>query len=373
MTLSAPLAPTQSTGGFRPKRRLGFNSRIAFTGAGGAAQGLRDGIALFAAAEALGYQSGWAYQRHFDNYLSAPLPFFAAAGQHTRRIALGSAVIPMRYQEPILLAEAAATTDLLIGGRLHLAISAGDNALFDAVFGTVAQDARTEAQHRQRRFLEAISGAVLHRVSEPDAAAAPGTELRATPHSPGLRGRIRQGVSSIGSAVHAARLGLGLMTGTVQHGHDPDEPFPAYQARIIAAYRAEWARLWDGPPPPVAVAASILPATTPELAALYAAYDHERRTQGIAASRPAGALAPSARTNAPPGSQISPVFHGSPDRVTQALLDDPGIAGADELVLFLPPAFDADANRRLLTDLARTVAPELGWSPDAPLPETDPT
>ncbi|MGO8499824.1 LLM class flavin-dependent oxidoreductase, partial [Rhizobium ruizarguesonis] len=62
----------------------------------GPAQGLRDGIALFKEAERLGYQSGWAYQRHFDHYLSSPLPYFAAAGQHTRRINLGSAVIPMR-------------------------------------------------------------------------------------------------------------------------------------------------------------------------------------------------------------------------------------------------------------------------------------
>jgi hypothetical protein len=44
----------------------------------GPERGLRDGIALYRAAEELGYQSGWAYQRHFDRYLSSPLPFFAA-------------------------------------------------------------------------------------------------------------------------------------------------------------------------------------------------------------------------------------------------------------------------------------------------------
>jgi len=32
-------------------------------------------------------------------------------------------------------------------------------------------------------------------------------------------------------------------------------------------------------------------------------------------------------------------------------------------VLFLPPAFGVAENVRLLTDLARTVAPALGWSP----------
>src|SRR6202789_1984152 len=115
--------------------RLGFNTRVSFiSGPGGAARGLRDGIELFKSAERLGYQSGWAYQRHFDNYLSSPLPFFAAAGQHTERITLGSAVIPMRYQDPILLAEGPGTTDLLIGGRLNLALSSGRTG-FERIFG----------------------------------------------------------------------------------------------------------------------------------------------------------------------------------------------------------------------------------------------
>src|ERR1700733_11065098 len=139
----------QPSPGPRKALRLGFNTRVSFSsGPGGARQGLRDGIELFKAAERLGYQSGWAYQRHFDHYLSSPLPFFAAVGQHTERIRLGSAVIPMRYQEPVLLAEAAATTDLLVGGRLQLALATGSTALWDPVFGAVDTDPRTEAQRR---------------------------------------------------------------------------------------------------------------------------------------------------------------------------------------------------------------------------------
>lgn len=360
MTLATPIPVPDPV---RPKRRLGFNTRVAFTAAGGPAQGLRDGIALYQTAERLGYQSGWAYQRHFDHYLSSPLPFFAAVGQHTRRITLGSAVIPMRYQDPILLAEAAGTTDLLIGGRLELAIATGATAAFDAVFGGVETDARTEAKRRQARFLAALSGEALHRITGPHEALAEGTELRVTPHSPGLRGRIRQGVSSLSSAIQAAELGLGLITGTVQHGQDPGEPFSAYQARIIAAYRDTWRARQAGDPPPVAVAASILPGTTGALRDLYAAYDLERRTHGIAASRPQGALEPTGPRNQPEGRQISPVYHGTPEAVAAAVLADPGLSAADELILFLPPAFDLPRNQRLLADLAVTVAPALGWSP----------
>jgi alkanesulfonate monooxygenase SsuD/methylene tetrahydromethanopterin reductase-like flavin-dependent oxidoreductase (luciferase family) len=357
MNISAPASTLPAK--FRPKRRLGFNTRVSFNDTAGPAQGLRDGIELFKAAERLGYQSGWAYQRHFDHYLSSPLPFFAAAGQHARRITFGSAVIPMRYQDPILLAEAAGTTDLLIDGRLELAISTGANAAFDGVFGTVDTDARTEAKRRQARFLAAISGEVLHTVVGSGQGAPEGAELRVTPHSPALRSRIRQGAASLGSAVQAAELGIGLISGTVQHDHEEGESFGAYQARIIEAYRSTWRERWDTEPPPVAVAASILVGTTAELREKYAAYDLERRTLGIAASRPKGALAPPAQ---PAGAQISPVFQGTPEQVIEAVFSDPGLAAADEVILFLPPAFGLAENVRLLGDLAETVAPAFGWS-----------
>lgn len=353
---------------FRPKKRLGFNTRVSFNDEDGPAKGLRDGIELYKAAEQLGYQSGWAYQRHFDHYLSSPLPFFAAAGQHTKSITLGSAVIPMRYQDPILLAEAAGTTDLLIGERLELAISTGQTAAFDAVFGAVDTDARTEAKRRQARFLAAVSGEVLH-TTAPNEGLAEGVPLRVTPHSPTLRSRIRQGSASLGSAVQAAELGLGLIAGTVQHDHEDGESFSAYQARIIETYRTQWRKLWHSEPPPVVVAASILVGTTPELREEYAAYDHERRTQGIAASRPKGAIPPAAPVNRPPGSQISPVFHGSPDQVLEAVLNDPGLSAADEIILFLPPAFGLSENIRLLEDLA-AIAPHFGWSAGPQLSST---
>ncbi|CAO5190125.1 Oxidoreductase [Frankia sp. AiPs1] len=361
-TLTRPDTPGPDAA--RPTTRLGFNSRVSFT-TGEAGRGLREGIELFQAAEGLGYQSGWTYQRHFDNYLSSPLPFFAAAGQHTSRITLGSAVIPMRNQEPILLAEAAATTDLLTDGRLQLAFSSGSDA-WDGVFGTVATDARTEGQRRLRRFLAGVSGEVLHTVTEHrPPGPPPGTELRVTPHSPGLRDRIWYGSGHIASAVNAARQGLRLITGTILRGLEEGETFGEYQARLIGEYRTAWADTHGTPPPPVAVAASVLPAPTRELREIYAAYDLERRTYGPAASRPRGALPPVKLADLPAGFAMSPVYHGDPDTVTDAALADPGLSAADELVLFLPPAFGLDQNIRLLTDLATTVAPALGWAPAA--------
>jgi alkanesulfonate monooxygenase SsuD/methylene tetrahydromethanopterin reductase-like flavin-dependent oxidoreductase (luciferase family) len=338
--------------------RLGFNTRVSFTAAGGPEQGLRDGIRLFQVAEELGYQSGWCYQRHFDSYLSAPLPFFAAVGQHTSRIHLGSAVIGMRYEDPVLLAEGAGTADLLTGGRLELAVSTGQGN-FDAVFGRPGADGRAEATARLATFLAGVAGEPLHVVDDPAMGAPLGTELRVTPHSPGLRERIWYGSGHVASAVQAAHDRLRLITGTILHDVT-DETFSQYQARLVAAYREAWGG--PDPAPPVAVAASVLPGSTPTLVERYAAYDLERRTQGPGASRPAGALAPTAL---PSGFLMSPVFHGDPDQVTAAVLADPGLTAADELVLFLPPAFGLEENVQLLTDMAHHVAPHLGWEPGA--------
>jgi alkanesulfonate monooxygenase SsuD/methylene tetrahydromethanopterin reductase-like flavin-dependent oxidoreductase (luciferase family) len=352
-------APARTASG-RTSLRLGFNQRVSFnSGPGGARRGLRDGIALISAAERLGYQSSWAYQRHFDNYLSSPLPFFAAAGQHTERITLGSAVIPMRYQDPILLAEAAGTTDLLIDGRLNLTVSSGREG-FEPIFGGERVDPRAEGQRRLLRFLEAIEGQTLYTVGEDDPAPVrAGSELRVTPHSEGLRDRIAYGSAHVASAVNAASQRLKLMTGTILHSVEPGLSFSEYQAKVIGAYRDAWPG--PDPAPPVAIAASILPATTPELAAKYEAYDIERQTVGPQASKPKGALDLKFAETLP-SVLASPVFRGDPDTVIEALLADPGITAADELVLFLPPAFGLEENVRVLEDMAAHVGPALGWT-----------
>ncbi len=92
---------------------------------------------------------------------------------------------------------------------------------------------------------------------------------------------------------------------------------------------------------------------------------HIASAEGPSASKPEGALNLTGRSAAPPGMLVSPVFHGDPDAVAAAILADPGISAADELVLFLPPAFGLAENVRVLTDMANTFGPALGWEPSA--------
>ena len=50
--------------------------------------------------EQLGFDSAWVRHRHFQYGISSPVAILAAATQRTRRIELGTAVIPARLGEP---------------------------------------------------------------------------------------------------------------------------------------------------------------------------------------------------------------------------------------------------------------------------------
>ncbi|MDQ1130544.1 LLM class flavin-dependent oxidoreductase [Microbacterium sp. SORGH_AS_0888] len=334
---------------------VGFHTRVPFA-SGQAGEALRDGIRLFQHGEQLGFDRGWVYQRHFDNYLASPLVFLPVVAQHTERIGLGTAIIGIRYEDPVLLAEAASTADHLTGGRLQLGLSTGQGG-FDAAFGQEANDGREQSQRRLATFLRGIRGeAVGEGVSFDGTPLDEPLTVRGA--SPALLERVWYGGGSIASAERIGSQGLRLMLSTILTGDIHD--YNAEQLAAIRAYRAAHV----GPRPPrVVVSRSILPATTPELARLYAAYDQERRTQGPAASRPQGAVAPGAvaarRGENPRPMTMSPAIHGEPARIVDTLLADVALAEADELIAFLPPAFGPDENARLLEDIATHVIPAL--------------
>lgn len=347
MTLAPPVPAVAADG--TGALTLGFHTRVPFA-SGTADAALRDGIRLFQLGERLGFDRGWVYQRHFDNYLASPLVFLPVVAQHTERIGLGTAIIGIRYEDPVLLAEAASTADHLTDGRLQLGLGTGQGG-FDAAFGQLVGDGRATSQERLDRFLRGIRGDALGEATASDGTPL-GLPLTVRGVSATLPERVWYGAGSVASAERVARQGLRLMLSTILSGEVAD--YNAEQRAAIRAYRAAYAG--DGRPR-VSVSRSILPATTPELARRYAAYDRERRTLGPAASRPEGAVAPA--VDALPALTMSPVLHGEPARIVDALLADAAVAEADELVAFLPPAFGPDENARLLEDIAAHVAPAL--------------
>src|SRR6202789_1917620 len=90
-----------------------------------AADALLQSIDLAMEAETLGADGAYFRVHHFARQLSSPFPLLAAIGAKTKRIEIGTAVIDMRYENPLYMVEDAGAADLIAGGRLQLGISRG--------------------------------------------------------------------------------------------------------------------------------------------------------------------------------------------------------------------------------------------------------
>ena len=90
-------------------------------------QGFRDYLEFNIEAEALGFHSSFSVEHHFSgwNQVSATLMLLMALAARTTTLRIGTAVIVLPWHNPVLLAEQAATLDLMSGGRLDLGIGKG--------------------------------------------------------------------------------------------------------------------------------------------------------------------------------------------------------------------------------------------------------
>lgn len=130
-------------GGATAPRSLDVSSRV---------NGFHDFIDANVEAEALGFHSSFVTEHHFTGIgqVSATLTFLTFLAARTTRLRLGTAVLVLPWHNPVLLAEQAATLDLLSGGRLDLGVGKGYRHNEFAGFAMPPEEA-------EPRFEEALS------------------------------------------------------------------------------------------------------------------------------------------------------------------------------------------------------------------------
>src|SRR6516162_2022449 len=128
-----------------------FGGARARGGPAGDSDGYHEFIKYIVAAEELGFSSVFLVEHHFTGFgqVSASLNLLSYLAARTERIRLGTAVVVLPWHNPILVAEQAATLDLLSNGRLDLGVGKGYRSYEFSGF-CVPQDEATE------RFDEAM-------------------------------------------------------------------------------------------------------------------------------------------------------------------------------------------------------------------------
>src|SRR6218665_3744542 len=161
-----------------------------------AGDALLQSIDLAVAAEELGADGAYFRVHHFARQLASPFPLLAAIGAKTKKIEIGTAVIDMRYENPLYMAEDAGAADLIAGGRLRLGISRGSpEQVIDGwrYFGYQPEEGKTEAAVARRHAevsLDVLGVEGFPRPNPRPIFPNPPGMLRLEPHAPGLRERI---------------------------------------------------------------------------------------------------------------------------------------------------------------------------------------
>lgn len=342
--------------GVSPRKKIGFLSfghwrDVAGSQTRSAADALLQTIELAEAAEELGVDGAFVRVHHYERQLASPFPLLSAIAARTRRIEMGTGVIDMRYENPLYMAEEAAATDLISGGRLQLGVSRGspETALNGAyAFGYVPPEggsAADLARSKTKIFLEAIAGAAVAR-TDPARTGGVSGGLAIQPRSPGLRSRIWWGAGTRQTAQWAAAEGMNLQSSTLL-SEDTGVPFDQLQAEQIALYRAAFAEAGHSFAPRVSVSRSVLPITE-EIDRIYFG-DQEQEDQI--------GLLEGVR------SRFGRTYAGEPDKIAAELAADEAVQAADTVLFTVPNQLGVAYNARILETIVKHIAPAIGWQP----------
>ena len=317
-----------------------------------ASDALLQSIDLAVAAEELGADGAFFRVHHFARQLASPFPLLAAIGAKTHRIEIGTAVIDMRYENPMYMAEDAGAADIIAGGRLQLGISRGSpEQVVDGWrhFGYNPPEGMTDADMARRHaevLLEVLRGEGFAQPNPRPMFANPPGLLRIEPHSEGLRDRIWWGAGSNSTAEWAARQGMNLQSSTLKDD-ETGEPFHVQQAAQIRVFRDAWKAAGHTRTPRVSVSRSIFALINDRDRAYFGHRDQDQDQIGHLDEKTRAIFGRS--------------YAAEPDVLVKELAGDEAIAEADTLLLTVPNQLGVDYNAHVIEAILTHVAPALGW------------
>ncbi len=317
-----------------------------------ASDALLQSIDLAVAAEELGADGAYFRVHHFARQLGSPFPLLAAVGARTKRIEIGTAVIDMRYENPLYMAEDAGAADLIAGGRLQLGISRGSpEQVIDGwrYFGYAPPEGMSDADMARRHtevLLDVLVGKGFAQPNPRPMFPNPPGLLRLEPYSEGLRERIWWGAGTDATAEWAARLGMNLQSSTLKMD-ESGRPFHVQQAEQIRKFRAAWTEAGHTRVPRVSVSRSIF--------ALVDDRDRDYFGGGSDGEDTIGFLGDNTRAI------FGRNYAAEPDVLVEQLKTDEAIAEADTLLLTVPNQLGVEYNAHVIEAILKHVAPGLGW------------
>jgi alkanesulfonate monooxygenase SsuD/methylene tetrahydromethanopterin reductase-like flavin-dependent oxidoreductase (luciferase family) len=332
-----------------PLAKLGFLTIGLFEG-DDPAPGHETTLRVIELGEQLGFDSAWVRHRHLQYGISSPVAVLAAATQRTRRIELGTAVIPLGWENPLRLAEDLATVDVLSGGRLNPGVSVGPPMHWDDVRGALYPDtAELEdfSYERVARLLRFVRGERASSFAGREGVVEEWSD-RVQPHSPGLAARLWYGGGSLSSARWAGENRMNFLTSSVVRAEDSTD-FAEIQRGLIEAFRAAHP---DGAAARVSQGLVVIPTdgATAEQRARYAAYVEERTPRTTTPQGPGRLL-------------FARDLIGTSEEIAEQLYAHAAFREVTEVAFALPFSFAPEDYEQILTDIATRLGPALGWSP----------
>lgn len=329
---------------------FGHWSPSPHSGTQSARDALSQSIDLAVAAEELGADGAYFRVHHFARQLASPFPLLAAVGARTRRIEIGTAVIDMRYENPLYMAEDAGAADLISGGRLQLGLSRGSpEQVIEGwrYFGYAPAEGESGADMARRHthvLLDVLKGEGFAGPSPRPMFPNPPGLLRVEPHLEGLRERIWWGAASDATAAWAAAQGMNLQSSTLKED-ETGEPFHVQQAKQIRGFRQAWEEAGHPRELQVSVSRSIFALVD----------DRDRAYFGRGKDGDQIGVLDSMRAI------FGRSYAAEPERLVEDPKADEAIAEADTLLLTVPNQLGVDYNVHVIEAILKHVAPALGW------------